>query len=580
MDKNTPAVTIQTLAFNVENYIVECAESVLNQSFANFEWVVLDNGSTDRTSEILEGYARKDGRIKLFKNERNSIVFNEPFNPEFVEYCSSLQSEYWCVLDSDDFLHRDFLKEMYTAAIEHDADIAVGGTEMFQEENIQMRGTRCPPDFYTDDITSLAKMLPQIYGCFRPIWGKLFKVSTINKRLEYRNKRPVNLVNGKDTVICFDFLRVSKSVVGLNKVLHYYRMRKNSLYNAQIDKTRYLDYKIIYDESRSLLKLWNQLTDQNLNFIANVLYASLKDCFEVAAKAKSISIQDRLGVIETILSDRAVYQVLEDNGLINNIFIDVQNSIDQIIDNMNEPEPACVANHYLCRLFRSINMAASPRANIPNAFLLYLSSICDQNNKHQFGAMLLPSFLSLTGKDFLVKDKDHPMKNEFLASDPELLRALINSDYAQATNICNRYVGNENYDQLKSLINKYSTKPMDLNPISKANDFVKSFISEENYEKAAELLLQILNVCPLDKEALCSKLYLLTLNGDLLTALETATVLRVFYADDSNALTLAAQACFNAGLKTEARKLYHQAAEACKDDSTRIMIQRELETIY
>ena len=62
--KKTPAISIFTYAFNVETYIRECAESILRQTFTDFEWVVLDNGCTDQTGKILEEYASEDKRIK------------------------------------------------------------------------------------------------------------------------------------------------------------------------------------------------------------------------------------------------------------------------------------------------------------------------------------------------------------------------------------------------------------------------------------------------------------------------------------------------------------------------------------
>ena len=66
--------------------------------------------------------------LRLFRNEKNSFVHHAPITPDFVEYGENLTSEYWCVVDSDDYLHADFLKELYNIAKKYDADIALGGT--------------------------------------------------------------------------------------------------------------------------------------------------------------------------------------------------------------------------------------------------------------------------------------------------------------------------------------------------------------------------------------------------------------------------------------------------------------------
>lgn len=69
-DVGSPKITIVTMVYNSKSYIDECIKSVLNQSFKDFEWVILDNGCTDGTSEILRKYAKVDTRIKLYINEK------------------------------------------------------------------------------------------------------------------------------------------------------------------------------------------------------------------------------------------------------------------------------------------------------------------------------------------------------------------------------------------------------------------------------------------------------------------------------------------------------------------------------
>lgn len=573
-----PAISIYTFAFNVENYIRECAESVLQQTFTDFEWIILDNGCTDKTSEILEEYARKDSRIRLFRNQKNSFLHNEPLNPDFVRYGENLASEYWCVVDSDDYLHPDFMMELYTAAKEHDADIAVGGTEMFKDENVQIRGTRCPPDFYTGDLTSLGDMLPQIYGCFRPMWGKLIKVSIVKRHLEYRKRYPLNLSNGADTVFNLDCLRFSNSVVGINKVLYYYRIRNTSYYHSQVNKNRYLDYKIIYDESKKLLQHWNKLNDTTLDFIARVLYSSIKDCINIAAEAVSIPPRERMDVIETICNDQSVYHILDERGLSANLFVDTQKCAEKIMEDLEEADLPVAISHYIYRLFTSIKMANSTLLNKQNAFLLYLSSLCDETNKNRFGSVLLYSFFTFVGKTMLAEFEQSGIKSDFLASNHVLLRELVNSRFDHAVKICEEHSGDTNYDLLKQELQRKRWH-VNIEPIHHVKNIIEKCMYDGNVEEAIDLLVTVLDHCPLDREALCYKLYLLTLHGDMWTALETAEALRVFYPDDSTAMTLVAQAFAYAGQKERAREAFEKALNVCVDDTKRIEIARELETI-
>lgn len=314
-----PAIKIFTKVYNVKEYINECAESILNQSFKDFEWIVLDNGCTDGTSEILKDYAKKDSRVKLFKNEVNNIIYGIPENKDFIDYFYSLQSEYLCWVDSDDYLDKNFLRDLYILAKKYNADISAGGTEMFNDENQNLRGTRCPPTFHTNDIAEIGNRFSNFYGSFRSLWGKLIRTSIYNETVEFARNNKIKIFNGGDTYMCLKFLRYSNSMVSLNKVLHYYRIRNSSLYQSQVNKNRYLDYLVIYEESKELLESWNKLDDENLKFITEVLYFSMRDCIDIATKSRKASLKERIEVITTILSDIKLRKILNDRGILINL---------------------------------------------------------------------------------------------------------------------------------------------------------------------------------------------------------------------------------------------------------------------
>jgi len=333
---NQPVISIISFIYNSKEYINECAESVLNQSFKDFEWVILDNGCTDGTSEILEDYAKRDKRIRLFRNEINVLASMDSENKnlsgynDFTNYRKSLKSKYVALLDSDDFLHRDFLRYLYIIAKKNDVDIAVGGTEMFNDENHNLKGDRCPPTFSADDINEMGDKFRTFYPFFRPLWGKLIRTPIYINTLciDYAHQ----MLNAGDTFACITFLKNSKSIASINRVLHYYRIRENSLYQSQVNKNRYLDYLIIYEESKKLLKSWNKLNDANLNFITEVLYCSMKDCIDIAAKNLKAPLKDRIEVITTILSDTKLRKILNDKDVLINLIDEGINALNIIAE--------------------------------------------------------------------------------------------------------------------------------------------------------------------------------------------------------------------------------------------------------
>lgn len=544
----SPAITIHTLAYNVEKYINECADSLLNQTFIDFEWVVLDNGSTDQTGGILEEYARKDSRIKLFKNKRNTFIHNEPINPDFQEFCRKQEFDYWCSLDSDDYLHPDFLKDLYTAAIERNADIAIGGTEHFRDQDPSLRGRRCPPDFYAAEITALGDIFPNVYGSFRTMWGKLVKYSVIQKQVEYRLKNPVILKNAGDTLFSLDLLKFSNSVIGINRVLHYYRIRKSSLYHTLMDSQRYLDYVVLYQESKLLLENWNQLNTTNKEFVVNVLYHSLIDCLKLTITASSVAVNDRLEAIEMMLSDEIINEVILRDGLSQKLLYDMHQMMDSIFNHISELDIPIATTHYIYRLFLSIRMGKSVEGNKHNAFLLYISALSDEKNRSRFGLIFLQQFFALIGKSHLVELEKNNISNEYLVSSPLILREVVN--------------GQDNGEK-----------------INDAKEQIEMAISTENYDEAIDILLKILDESPLDKIALSYKMFFLSMNSDITTLVETAVTLTTFYPDDYTSLSFAAQAFVFAGLKKEAKMIYQKALRVCPDKKQQSEIIKELEAI-
>lgn len=69
--KNNPRVSVIMPNYNCEKYIAEAIESILNQTFTDFEFIIIDDGSTDNSWNIIQEYAKKDDRIIAIKNEKN-----------------------------------------------------------------------------------------------------------------------------------------------------------------------------------------------------------------------------------------------------------------------------------------------------------------------------------------------------------------------------------------------------------------------------------------------------------------------------------------------------------------------------
>ena len=114
-------ISVIVPVYKVEKYINRCINSILKQSFDDFELLLVDDGSPDNCGEICDQYQKNDKRVRVFhqKNQGQSAARNTALNWLFKES----DSEWITFIDSDDWVHKDYLKILYEGAIECDADI-------------------------------------------------------------------------------------------------------------------------------------------------------------------------------------------------------------------------------------------------------------------------------------------------------------------------------------------------------------------------------------------------------------------------------------------------------------------------
>ena len=104
-----PLVSVLTPVYNGERYLVECIESVLAQTYQNWEYIIVNNCSTDRTLEIAEKFAAQDKRIRIHNNE-TFVGCDANGNIAFRQI--SLDSKYCKVVHADDWLYPECIMRM------------------------------------------------------------------------------------------------------------------------------------------------------------------------------------------------------------------------------------------------------------------------------------------------------------------------------------------------------------------------------------------------------------------------------------------------------------------------------------
>ena len=119
-DNSTPAISILTTCYNREKYLAECIQSVLDGHFQDFELIIVDDGSTDRSVEIAKDFASKDNRIRVYENEVNLGDY-----PNRNKAASYAKGKYLKYLDADD-MHGRFTIDMMVDAMESNPEAGIG----------------------------------------------------------------------------------------------------------------------------------------------------------------------------------------------------------------------------------------------------------------------------------------------------------------------------------------------------------------------------------------------------------------------------------------------------------------------
>lgn len=245
MDK----AVIFTQAYNAESVLSVSIESVLNQTYRDFSYYICDNGSTDKTREIIMEYAKHDSRVKPILrdvNHRTQPLF------DFVSSISEKDAEYFVNLDADDEYELDFLEKTIAFADENSLDItACSSTFIDVKTNVSIGARTLQLNLIIDD-KSFSESFHICHQFMRTVWGKLFRISLIEK-CDYKNQSIINeVVYGNDTLFCMRAFKLANRIGILADSLHNYHFSKETIsYNFDIERI-HSDQKL-YDEAIMLL---------------------------------------------------------------------------------------------------------------------------------------------------------------------------------------------------------------------------------------------------------------------------------------------------------------------------------------
>lgn len=230
-----PEISIIVPVYKVEKYLRKCIESILNQTFSNFELILVDDGSPDLCGEICEEYAKKDSRIQVIHKANGGLS-----DARNVGIDNAI-GNYIGFIDSDDYIEKDMFETLYNDIKDNNSDIACCGYYICYK-NIKISNNNLDKNLILSREEAIG-YIPQISP---GAWNKLYK-REIFDNIRY----PLNKLN-EDVFILMDIIEKANKIVFNPKPKYFYIQRQNSITKKKFDTRKW-----------DCIKAW----ENNLNFV-------------------------------------------------------------------------------------------------------------------------------------------------------------------------------------------------------------------------------------------------------------------------------------------------------------------------
>ena len=298
-------ISVVIPVYNVEKYLSECLDSVVNQTYKNLQIILVDDGSTDFSGKICDVYAEKDNRITVVHQKNAGAGAAKNTGLELID------GDYFSIIDSDDYIELDMYEKMVNSLEKYNADIVqclfrnVFVNDSF-DRKYKIKGN------YPKVLTSKSFLKEYLYDWKYAIFAnKVFK-SSLLKEIRFPVGRKID-----DEFFTYKLVCNAKKVVNIDNILYNYRMRKTSVMNEN-DTDR-----LIYDRIDCFIERYNYVSDiypslkkkYNLKLYDDLLYFkdSAKDNGKILSLINNFSRKKSNGfdkLYQKIMNNKLVFEDL------------------------------------------------------------------------------------------------------------------------------------------------------------------------------------------------------------------------------------------------------------------------------
>lgn len=245
-------VSILVPIYNAETYLSQCIESILGQTYANLQVILIDDGSIDNSYAICKEYVKLDTRVELYHQENQGVAITRN------NLLEKVRGDYVLFIDADDWVESDMVESLVDLAETHNADIVtcknVINDSVCQKDSIKL-------DTWSQEETIYHFLCHIILN--GSLWNKLIRTRLLNGI-----KFQPDISFGEDALFCWQVLQCTQKVVQTSAQYYHYRMNNDSISHQRFGEKRMSGHIVWEQISRDAEKNWPQYSE-----IANVSFA-------------------------------------------------------------------------------------------------------------------------------------------------------------------------------------------------------------------------------------------------------------------------------------------------------------------
>ncbi|WP_313563069.1 glycosyltransferase family 2 protein [Ruminiclostridium cellobioparum] len=293
-----------TCAYNSEGTLHRCVNSILQQTYSDFLYYILDNGSTDNTKEILEEYARYDKRIKPIFNKSNQCCMTIHILKNIFQL--KCEESYFCTLDADDEYSPDFLKKMMTFISEYSLDVATCGTSWMEQKTGKIIKQKVLERNIILEDKEFATQFPEYRNFMVTSWCGIYSINVL-KRCNFNWY--YNAMNFADTAFAMEAFRKAKHAGVFAESLHkYYISSKTDSY--KYNPKWFYACKNLIEISREYLLDYGEISKKNEDYLYVLLLILIKYILPRIQNAE-VDLAEKLKCLNEIFSDKMTQYILK-----------------------------------------------------------------------------------------------------------------------------------------------------------------------------------------------------------------------------------------------------------------------------